>query len=107
MSKLGDAIEKLADLFEYGALEAATNPVEFVWRVTKEVRQQRDENTRLTELWMDAVNQGAPRHHRDPGRLDDGALSTWEEAFPELEARGLAEGNPRDGYVLKWPERTS
>lgn len=33
MSKLQDALSELAALFEYGALEASTNPVSFLRRV--------------------------------------------------------------------------
>ncbi len=62
------------------------------------------EVTRLTELWMDAIHRRAERNQH--GRLITGYPETTPRSvFAELEKRGLAEGNDRDGWVLKWPEK--
>ena len=50
----------------------------------------------LLELLTDAVCQGA--RHLPNGRLDDGAIGTWERILPELVEMGVLEGNERDGY---------
>ena len=71
-----------------------------------QVENLRAERAELLEMLLCATVQGAPSHHKDPERLDDGCLSTWERILPELVDRGLAEGNIKDGYTLIWPEPT-
>jgi hypothetical protein len=71
-----------------------------------QVNALRAENAELVDMLLDATNQAAGRHPKDPTRLVDHALSTWERILPELVTRGLAEGNEKDGYRLIWPEPT-
>lgn len=56
MTKLNDAISKLASLYEYGELQADTDPVEFVKTVTDDVQSLRAEVERLRDAATDALD---------------------------------------------------
>lgn len=62
--------------------------------------EQKAEVRRLTELWMDAVEHLAERNSN--GRVT-ASYPISRDVIHELKKRGLAEGNERDGWVLKRP----
>lgn len=55
---LSAELDALADMFENGALEAATDPAAFVARVRKALVVLHQENTRLTSMLNAAAAQG-------------------------------------------------
>lgn len=52
MSKISEAIHRLADLYEYGHAEAAMDPAGFLDQVTGEIKALRDPDTLLGRMTL-------------------------------------------------------
>ena len=82
MSSLSNAIDDLAGLFEYGHLEAASDPVAFVRTATAEIKMLR---ARIAELEAER-DEWIARHAKAAARLCDPVF------IQVAEAEGLARG---------------
>ena len=89
---LQEAISKLATLFEYGALMADTQPVEFIGRVEDEIRRLREENkaleTRINDFetnWIPPKEGKRLREENEKARVAcNGNASELRRALREL-----------------------